>query len=240
MDGTPHFGLKEGDRCPHLNERGLCNIILHLGKGYLCDICREHPRFYNYTEVAEVGIGMSCPEAARVILLSPDYAILEEIGEVEAEAEHFDFDGRAERDRVYGLLSEQSLPYTARLKSICDAYKIDMGEDKAWLELLGRLEYLDESHKDLFLEYREERRKGACDVYAERFLAYLIFRHSTEATEKEDFSLRLRFCLFLERLLASLLYVKGAETLEDVADLARVISEEIEYSEDNTFSLMYE
>ena len=165
---------------------------------------------------------------------------MEEIGEVEAEAECLDFDGRAERRCVYALLSEQSLPYIARLKNICDAYGIDMGEDEAWLELLSDLEYLEESHKNLFLEYRQARRKEGCDVYLERFLAYLIFRHSTEATTKEDFSMRLRFCLFLEGLLASLLSLKGAENLQEIVDLARVVSEEIEYSEDNTFALMYE
>ena len=71
---TPHFALKENDRCPHLDERGLCKIIINMGEGYLCDICREHPRFYNFTNYGkEVGIGMSCPEACRIILNSDDY-----------------------------------------------------------------------------------------------------------------------------------------------------------------------
>ena len=30
---TPHFRLCEKDRCPHLDERGLCRIITELGKG---------------------------------------------------------------------------------------------------------------------------------------------------------------------------------------------------------------
>ena len=84
MDDTPHFRLGEGDRCPHLDKRGLCKIILAVGEEYLCDICREHPRFYNYTSVAEVGIGMSCMEAARIILTSSEYATLLKIGEVDA------------------------------------------------------------------------------------------------------------------------------------------------------------
>ena len=28
MEEVPHFQLLEGDRCPHLDERGLCRIIL--------------------------------------------------------------------------------------------------------------------------------------------------------------------------------------------------------------------
>ena len=51
-DGEPHFRLGKDERCPHLNEQGLCRIILNLGEDHLCGICREHPRFYNFTQVA--------------------------------------------------------------------------------------------------------------------------------------------------------------------------------------------
>ena len=63
MDDTPHFKLAACERCPHLDEQGLCKIIKEVGEDFLCDICREHPRFYNFTCVAEVGLGMSCREA---------------------------------------------------------------------------------------------------------------------------------------------------------------------------------
>ena len=239
MDGTPHFSLKEGDRCPHLDERGLCKIICHLGEGYLCDICREHPRFYNYTEVAEVGIGMSCPEAARVILSAADYMTFEEIGKVDGEAEDLPFDGRAERQRVYELLGDSGLSYQERIDQICALYEIEKGEDAVWQEQLSQLEYLDEGHKALFLQYSSAFCPNIYEAYLERFLAYLVFRHCTEAIDREDFSVRLRFCLFLEALLTSLLYTQKAETPEEIEYLARVISEEIEYSEDNTFTLIY-
>ena len=43
----PHFELKE-DRCPFLNHENLCELILEHGEDYLCQICRDHPRFRNY------------------------------------------------------------------------------------------------------------------------------------------------------------------------------------------------
>ena len=52
-------------------------------------------------DLAEVGIGMSCTEGARLILCSPDYDVMEEIGEVDALADGVDFDGRAERGKIY-------------------------------------------------------------------------------------------------------------------------------------------
>ena len=40
------FKLTEDERCPFLNDNGLCKIIEELGENGLCDICRLHPRFF--------------------------------------------------------------------------------------------------------------------------------------------------------------------------------------------------
>jgi len=238
MEDTPHFCLAEHDRCPHLDEQGLCRIILNLGEDYLCDICREHPRFYNFTSVAEVGLGLSCPEAARLILGSSDFAEMEEIGEIDAEADDVEFDGRAERSALYALLQE--LSYANALDEIYRLYSINAGEDQPWLEILDSMEYLNPDHKSLFMKYSSKKRPEGTDEYLKHFLAYLIYRHCTEAFDEDDFCARLSFCLFCERLFASLICSQGAESLQEIATLASVISEEIEYSDENTDALMYE
>ena len=234
-EDTPHFKLGECDRCPHLDGRGLCKIITNVGEDYLCDVCREHPRFYNYTDVCEVGLGMSCPEAARIILSSPDYTELEEIGNVDAEADVIDFDGRAERKKIYEILKSPD-GYTARLNCIYNEYAIDAGDDVEWLKILDSLEYLSTDHKALFMNYSSARRPVGEDGHLERFLAYLIYRHCTEAFDYDDFCARLSFCLFCERLLASLICLDASDTVT----LASIVSEELEYSEDNTLALMYQ
>ena len=237
---TPHFHLCEGERCPHLDERGLCKIILGVGEEYLSDICREHPRFYNFTSVAEVGLGMSCPEVARLILSSPDFASMEEVGDVSTEPDGILFDGRAERTKVYDILQETD--YLSALAQIYRMYSIDAGEDNQWLRVLDSLEYLNFEHKELLLQYSSILRPNGAeeDEYLKRFLACLIYRHCTEAIDEEDFATRLSFCLFCERLLASLICAKGAKTLQEVASIASILSEEIEYSDDNTWALMGE
>ena len=237
-DGEPHFRLGEGDRCPHLNEKGLCRIILNLGEEHLCDICREHPRFYNFTQVAEVGVGMSCEEAARLILSSPRYDVIKEIGEISAAEDEIEFDGRAERSRVYEILRDETANYSTRLAKIRAEYGISVGENTDWPEKIDGLEYLDPAHKELFLGYSATRRPEGLDAYLERALAYFIYRHCTEAFDMEDFCVRLSFCLFCEGLLASMICARGAKTLNEVADLARILSEEIEYSDENTLALM--
>ena len=211
-----------------------------MGEEYLCDICREHPRFYNYTDVVEVGIGMSCPEAARIILSSPDYAVLEAIGKVEAEADDIPYNGRAPRSEIYEMLLDREHSYTFALNQIYSRYSIDVGNDEVWLARLASLEYLNFCHRELFLNYASELRPGGreSDEYLKRFLAYLIYRHCTEAFDEEDFRARLVFCLFCERLLASLICSENARSLSEVVTLASIISEEIEYSDENTLALM--
>ena len=238
MEDVPHFRLGAGERCPHLDERGLCRIILSLGEDYLCDICREHPRFYNYTSVAEVGLGMSCAEAARLILSSSDYAEMEQVGEVDAEADGIEFDGRVARGEIYAILQDRTRTYSQRLGEIYRRFEMDAGEDSRLLEILASMEYLNEAHKARLLRYSSRLRPNGQDEYMERFLAYLIYRHCTEAIDGEDFCERLSFCLFCERLLASIVCAERAETLESVAEIACMISEEIEYSDENTQALM--
>ena len=72
LDGTPHFILSDHERCPLLNQNNLCDLILNEGEDALCQICRDHPRFRNYfSSRMEMGLGLVCGEAARLILSWP-------------------------------------------------------------------------------------------------------------------------------------------------------------------------
>ena len=65
----PYIRLACDGRCPFLDETGLCRVISAEGEGYIPDICKNHPRYYNEIgEDAECSIGLACPEAARIIL----------------------------------------------------------------------------------------------------------------------------------------------------------------------------
>ena len=71
-EDTPHFILEKNERCPLLNSANLCELIRHEGEGALCQICRDHPRFRNYFSCrVEMGLGLVCEEAARIILSWP-------------------------------------------------------------------------------------------------------------------------------------------------------------------------
>lgn len=233
----PHFALRKDDRCPHLDEHGLCRIIREFGEDYLCDICREHPRFYNSTARGrEAGLGLSCEEACRIVLSSDNYAEMIEIGEDDGEIDTV-FDAVAEREKVYAILSDRNISYAERLRIIAEKYDTapEKLSDEVWKELISDLEYLDESHRELFSIYSSRTETpDRIEPELERALAYFIYRHTSPAENAEEFRAALGFSLFCERLLASI------ATKATILDCARILSEEIEYSEDNTDAIKTE
>ena len=55
-------------RCPMWQEDGLCRIQAELGHDALCQTCRDFPRLrHDYGDFVELGLELSCPEAARLI-----------------------------------------------------------------------------------------------------------------------------------------------------------------------------
>lgn len=116
------FVLGENERCPFLNERNLCDIIINLGEEHLCQICGEHPRYYEwFSGVKEGGIGLCCEEAARIILSQTgafsfwDRVIPDEVPD-EYDEELFDCLFAA-REKIISHLENGSVAFGQR---ICD------------------------------------------------------------------------------------------------------------------------
>ena len=231
--------LADGERCPFLCESGLCRLISTYGDSHISHICREHPRFYHRVgDRVECGIGVSCEEACRIIL-SSDFG---EFFAAEREgvdiADETDFDSISHREKIYSIL-HSDVDYAEKLEKIKALYSIN--DSIFWSDSLAcaldELEYLDEGHRSLIRLKRAEMRPGF-EIYFERFFAYLTFRHLSVAEHYDDLRARLGFCLLLLSILEG-----ATDSVKDFADLceiARIISEEIEYSEDNTASLIFE
>lgn len=227
-------------RCPFLDEGGLCRIICELGEDLTSRICREHPRFYHRVgERIEGGIGLCCEEACRIALSSDAYAeFIVRDRQVEI-AEETDFDSLTVRGDIYGILSDGGCTYAEKLDRIASRYGVDKISLNSldFSEEISSLEYLYEEHRELFLSGKG-RKVGLNSKYFERFFAYLIFRHLSVASCREEVASRVGFCLLLLSLLENL--CKEDSSFEQICDIARIISEELEYSEENTSMLMLE
>lgn len=239
-DPTPHFRLDAKERCPHLDENGLCRIISELGEDYLCEICREHPRFYNFTpKGAELGIGLACEEACRIILSSEHFE-LEPIGEIEGDGEEYYFDPLGKRQEIFNILSDPELSHSKKLQSIAGLFDLEalQIEEEALKKLLGSLEYLNEEDKVIICDYSSDvPLKEALEKPLERALGYFVYRHCSNSKSSAEFQSTLWFSLLCYSILRSVCHKNKVKTKEELIPYARMFSEEIEYSEDNTDTL---
>ncbi len=226
-DGEPHFVLSRQERCPFLNERGLCDIITELGDGALCDICADHPRYRNYVgEDLEMGLGLSCEEAARLILSHKNPTRLIDADTVT------DAPLAGERKAALAKLQNREIPFSERLSALftppeCDCF---------WL--FSSLERLDPEW-DNYLELLKETATADLSEFDNEFeqlAVYFFLRHGTENPEEG-----LRFSLFsvyiIRKIAAALKAKKGTLTFDELCDLCRAYSSEIEYSDINSDAL---
>lgn len=122
-DGSSCFQLQSGDRCPFLNHKNLCNLITAVGDDrYLCHICREHPRFYEwYGDTEEAGLGLSCEEVCRLLFTSENpLRFVTEKNDDEPDPEDFtEPDVTATllnaREQAFAVLRDRTVPFGARL-----------------------------------------------------------------------------------------------------------------------------
>ena len=109
QEGEYTFTLENG-RCPMWRSDGLCAIQSELGEDALCHTCREFPRLrHDYGDFVELGLELSCPEAARLILSRPGWGyVTQELPggeEPEYDREAMDILLRT-RERALSLLEE--------------------------------------------------------------------------------------------------------------------------------------
>lgn len=244
----PHFVLGEKERCPFLNADNLCDIITELGEEQLCTICSKHPRFENeLPDRVEVGIGIACEEAARIILGKDTPAVLENAPETD--------DGIIIlRDKAIAALQNREKPISERVNDMLDLCGASLPEKSipTWAEILLALERLDEQWTELLESLREsEIDFAAFDTHMmqrqteyEQFAVYLVYRHMANAPDIGEAAARAAFaalgCKILHAL-GALLYTKTHEfTFSDQVELARLFSSEIEYSDENVYLLLDE
>ena len=251
---VPHFVCRDDGRCPFLNSDNLCDIIIKLGKDSLCSICAAHPRFTNeLSGRLEHGLGLCCEEAARLIL-----GRKEKLGFICEEdcASPFCDEVIALRDRLIRTFQDRSRQIDERCRDALAMCRISLPErsmaewaqyflalerlDGVWGELLESLgTAVDETVESRFREHMRCR-----EHEWEQLLVYFIWRHAATAADTEDVSYRCAFAVLSYRLIYALsvgMFAKnGSFTFEDMAELCRLYSAEIEYSEENTEAVLDE
>jgi len=240
-----HFRLTEDERCPFLDECGLCKIILRHGEDHLCQICGDHPRFRNFfTNRVETGLGLCCEAAARLILGYPDkvtFVTTGDGGDSGNEREFF-----ALRGQLYGIAQNRERSVEDRMREMLAFANARLPERSMteWAEYLTGLECLDPVRDDVLSRVTDaEFPFDNFAVPAEQLLVYFLFRHLAPAAGDGMFAARTAFAVFGTRMvcaMAAAIAENGAVSPEDLAEAARLYSSEFEYSEENLDDILWE
>ena len=221
---VPHFILKEEDRCPFLNQNGLCDIICELGEGAICDICYLHPRFSNfYEDFTETGLGLCCEEAVRIILTEQEKFDIP-LPEKVKNNEFF-----KERREVFDILQNRNVTVLERFKVLAEKYglEFDFSNTKLYNFYMS-LEMLDKGWKNELEKLKsangsEVFERENMQIFFEQLACYFIFRHFEKGV-----GFALLSCWILGEICSAY------ESIEQMFDVVRMYSSEIEYSEENT------
>lgn len=242
---TAHFRLAEDERCPFLNEDGLCRLILAEGEDILCQICRDHPRFRSeFSHVTEIGLGLCCEAAARLVLTqekSMEFIVLSDDGGSGIPDEE-EVSLLTLRAQLLGLLEDESWSVEERLTNILDlcGAVIPQKTDEEWAAVYRVLERLDDAW-DTALDTLTLP-KNALDASWDRpFLnlaAYFLYRHLPGALYDGAPHAHAAFAVLSTRIIRSLFAAAKTRDMDTLTELARLYSSEIEYSEENTDALL--
>lgn len=249
IEGTPHFVLKEDERCPFLNKNNLCDIYSKLGEKSLCQICSEHPRFYNeFSDRIEAGLGLCCEEAARLIITKKEPFKLTDIEDIEKTG---NFLGRS---LMFKHMQNRRLSIPQRIDKILTLTVKNRPElnTEKYLPLFESLERLDESWTKLLLTLKENKSDQKAfnnfmkdrETEYEQFICYLLYRYLGRAEFAEDTGIYTCFAALSYNLIYSIGAViftqKGDFTVNDQLEIMRLFSSEIEYSDENLDIILYE
>lgn len=246
----------ENGRCPMWRDDGLCRIQAELGHDALCQVCRDFPRLrHDYGEVVELGLELSCPEAARLILSAEADAVsvTQSAGGDPADDPETLAILRRSRDEALAFLESSTCPLPHTL-AVLLLYAHDVqaeidgdipavmapdallteakkhagsGNMALLFSFFASLEILTPQWKTL-LEAGPFRPVWSVQIL--RFARYLIRRYWLQAVADLDLICRVKF------IIAACLMV--AAIGGNVVDTAQLFSKEIENDPDNVDAIL--
>ncbi len=265
-DASKCFKLCENDRCPFLNENNLCDIIINCGKDSICDICTEHPRFYNcYPTVTEIGLGLACEEACRLLIENEFNLRYQETREIkkltpDEEQEMLLYNKISYlRSKIFEIMQTQC-DYVSKIKDVI-SYLEDETEEMSFVK--GDRELISDYRKSEPINHKWTTFiDDLCGCFAEitalekqvvfsdeeneiysKLFCYILYRHLSKAVYDGEIMCRICFAIESVRfIILSDLYTVlkcGKITEKDRINNIKRWSQQVEYSEENTEYLIF-
>ena len=240
----PHFILSENERCPFLNDRNLCDLILEKGEGALCQICDDHPRFYNdFSDHVEAGLGLCCEAAGRLIIGKKEkmqLICLEDGEEVPDAQEQALCDLR---DTLMNIAQDRALSIDARMAQVLAhaGAALPQATMADWAQFLMQLEQMDPAWQGHLQQLHKQEivwPDAAWDTAFEQLLCYFLYRHMPGALQDGCVGERVAFAVLSVQVIRALCGMREKVQIDDIVEISRMYSSEIEYSDENVDALL--
>lgn len=255
------FILKD-ERCPFLNEKNLCDIIINLGEDKLCQICTDHPRYYEwFGELKEGGVGLCCEEGARLILSAEKPTELTVIEIPNEERDSFDeslFGVLYEaRKIIFAILTDEEYTLKERAAELLsfaeqlqinidnyndfipESYEVlteDEGDMLSVLKSLTALEPIDEKWTaylaDSISVYGGRKIRTDITLYQRNLLIYYIYRYFLKGIFDGEILSKVKLACVSTAVISYLAAKENAD-FGGTVNICKLFSKQTEYSQEN-------
>ena len=233
------FKADKSGRCAFLNDKNLCEIIINLGEQSLCQVCRDHPRFRSFfDDRIELGLGFCCETATKMIL-SFDGKIEPVLVCDDNKENPLNFNHKnilEFREKALAILQDRSVGIDDRINQVLTLCKADFKEKdfSKLIKLFLSFERLDKGWAKRIKMLKKTPFSTLTDkeICAEQFLVNGIYRHLYNA--EDTVSVRaITLSLVLSLFVIINIAKNEQKTKENLVDIVRAFSAEVEYSQNN-------
>ncbi len=263
-EDSEHVFIQKNGRCPFLNDKKLCDIIINEGENALCEVCRQHPRFVEeYGDITEISLSLSCPAVIDIIKNKTSLTFYN-IKENDENAEYiiddpllpalfglrekmFDFISRNSLHEAVSLIYSLALSFQNNIDAddfssvtnpedeYCEVKKYD------YYGVLSSLEILTDEWRDVLnTEKIKPDNIDENDIFIKNILSYFVYRYILKAINDGDIISKAEFVIFS---LGAIIHFAERNIFlssqkDALAYTARLYSKEIEHNPDNIEKIM--
>ena len=232
---SAHFILQEDERCPFLENNGLCRLIREKGDRYLCRICSDHPRYYHFrSNGIEKGLGLCCEAVCDLVLnqREPVRLIVLDDGRRKIPPRKWEQQYDVLLNELVMIAQNRKKTISDRMECILSAVGIENVNlnPSHWFDKFKKLEHMDKDWENLLdnASYKDNP-LAFSSTMIEQLLVYFLYRHLFVGCQSQSVPFYIGLAVLSVRMIMAIAGNKRGLLCET----ARRYSVEIEYSDEN-------
>lgn len=191
-----HCFKNDNGNCIFLKD-GLCSLVTKYGDSFLCDVCRDYPRFYNYVaDVVFQGLSFDCEAVCNLVLGNLNQVTFSTVKSKDSYVN----EQTDTMFKIIHLLQDRQHSIVERINNVlnyfnCNNFSITdnmftVFDQMEWLNFDGNKlkQYLQTQDKNFKFSFSDE--------IIENLLVYFVYRHFINKTKTHNSVSKIKFVIF--------------------------------------------